>query len=254
MEEKVMRTCNRCGNIVDDKEPFCSRCGGANFTDVQPMGAQEAQGGNTGNGGQLHNSVMQQVPQQYQNQQAPQQRGGNQQQRMMNQQQRVGNPQQQQQQQRQQQQFNNQMQNNQNQNMQRQQIGNRMPQNSQMGMQGNMQLNTGFDQQSGFESQGTYDYNDDITNEKKSFIQKFFLQEYKDGSSVKDWLLLQIFMMIPILNIITIFKALTSDDTPAYKKTYFKAFIVYFIIAAILSIMVTSMVACVGGGIASQLG
>ena len=219
-----MRTCNRCGNIVDGTEEFCSRCGGVKFTET-PNQMQ--------NNGMLNNSTMQQMPQQ--NQMGMQ---------MMNQQNQMGMRNQQM---GQQMGMNNQMSNQMNNQMMGQQ--NQM-RNQQMGMQNqmmnqqtqmmNQQNQMGMNEYGGYNQQFNNDYNNQYDNSygapKKSFKEKLF-QVGNDGSSTKDWLFTQLFMLIPIYNIIFIIKILTGADVPDYKKTYMKSFLIYGCAAMAVSLI-----------------
>ena len=75
-------------------------------------------------------------------------------------------------------------------------------------------------------------------NQKKGKVKK----PSSDGSSITDWLITMICLLVPCLNIWYIFKTLSKNSqSPDYKKTYIKAFLIYFVTMSILSVIVTML-------------
>ena len=80
-------------------------------------------------------------------------------------------------------------------------------------------------------------------NKEENYIEQQY-EKYEDSniidnSSVKDWLLTLIFLIIPVYNIIFIIKSLKNTETPAYKRNYLKAFIIYFGVAFTISMIIS---------------
>lgn len=231
-----MKQCARCGQQLNDNEQFCTRCGGTNFR-VVPNQSQQVRPNN-----------IQQRPM----------NNGMQQQRPMN---------------------NNGMNNVQQRPMQNTQQGqqvkpqvNRPNQPNKNNMQNNTMQNTGASttqQNNQFTDTPVLKLRKMSKKEKQSkemelmyakkaanehgeyFDDEMFKQQhgwYEDGStsnvtsgdmSVGDWIKTLLIMLIPIVNIIVAVLGIRNSSNPDYKKNYYKAFLIYYVVAFILSALVT---------------
>lgn len=231
-----MKQCARCGQQLNDNEQFCTRCGGTNFR-VVPNQSQQVRPNN-----------IQQRPM----------NNGMQQQRPMN---------------------NNGMNNVQQRPMQNTQQGqqvrpqvNRPNQPNKNNMQNNTMQNTGASttqQNNQFTDTPVLKLRKMSKKEKQSkemelmyakkaanehgeyFDDEMFKQQhgwYEDGStsnvtsgdmSVGDWIKTLLIMLIPIVNIIVAVLGIRNSSNPDYKKNYYKAFLIYYIVAIVLSALVT---------------
>lgn len=231
-----MKQCARCGQQLNDNEQFCTRCGGTNFR-VVPNQSQQVRPNN-----------IQQRPM----------NNGIQQQRPMN---------------------NNGMNNVQQRPMQNTQQGqqvrpqvNRPNQPNKNNMQNNTMQNTGestTQQNNQFTDTPVLKLRKMSKKEKQSkemelmyakkaanehgeyFDDEIFKQQhgwYEDGStsnvtsgdmSVGDWIKTLLIMLIPIVNIIVAVLGIRNSSNPDYKKNYYKAFLIYYVVAFILSALVT---------------
>lgn len=198
-----MLQCNRCRMQLPDGTQTCSRCGGTVLTPIQPQPQQRARPqGHTVNGNRP-NGNRQQVGQRPQRPQRPQSQMTNGHSNQLN---------------------------------QNQQIGEEFLEggfddfNSGAGQQFNQPIN----QQN---QQGIQPGNKNNTNKKPKI-----LQTSRDGSSVIDWLIMMVCLLIPCLNIWYIFKTLSKNSiAPDYKKNYIKAFLIYFVVMSILSFIITAV-------------
>ena len=71
-----------------------------------------------------------------------------------------------------------------------------------------------------------------------------------DGSSISDWLLTFLFLIIPIWNIIFMILKLKKPDTPEFKKNFIKALLIYSVAMCALS---TAIALTLGDKIVSML-
>lgn len=78
----------------------------------------------------------------------------------------------------------------------------------------------------------------DMVNQQKPIKQRKQKMPSQDGSSVLDWILVLIQLIIPLWNIIYIIKTITGKTVPDYKKNYMKAFLIYFVVMAAISSVV----------------
>ena len=229
-----MKQCARCGQQLNDNEQFCTRCGGTNFR----VAANQSQ--------QVRPNNMQQRPMNNGMQQRPMNNGIN------NVQQRP-------------------MQNTQQGQQVRPQV-NRPNQPNRNNMQNINMQNTGISS-----TQQNNQYNDtpvlklrkmsrkekqskemELMYAKKAanergeyFDDEMFKQQhgwYEDGSapsvasgdmSVGDWIKTLLIMLVPIVNIIVAVLGIRNSSNPDYKKNYYKAFLIYYIVAFVLSALVT---------------
>lgn len=229
-----MKQCARCGQQLNDNEQFCTRCGGTNFR----VAANQSQ--------QVRPNNMQQRPMNNGMQQRPMNNGIN------NVQQRP-------------------MQNTQQGQQVRPQV-NRPNQPNRNNMQNINMQNTGISN-----TQQNNQYNDtpvlklrkmsrkekqskemELMYAKKAasergeyFDDEMFKQQhgwYEDGStpsvasenmSVGDWIKTLLIMLVPIVNIIVAVLGIKNNSNPDYKKNYYKAFLIYYIVAFVLSALVT---------------
>ena len=86
-------------------------------------------------------------------------------------------------------------------------------------------------------------------------------QQYQDPSAwphmkLKDWLLTQLVLLVPILNIVLIFKWAFGKDVNPSKKTYFQASLIWTAIAIVLMILMMifafSLIASLVNGFATS--
>ena len=234
-----MRVCARCKQIINDGETFCSRCGSTQFIDqsqVQQRTQQNMQG-----------------PRPMNNQQRPmvnnQQRPRNGQQ-MMNQQQFINNGQQNMHGQRpmnnQQRPMNNQQRPQQNMNGQIN-INNQQMMNNQYNQQGmNMGNQTNFnaDFTDNFSNTNIQNQNN-MNNGKKQKQPKVPKQQIPDDGvtvSVKEWIITQLILCIPLFNIVYILMQIKKPNIKSSKKNYLIAFAIYFIAAVIISVALTAVI------------
>lgn len=235
-----MKQCARCGQQLNDNEQFCTRCGGTNFRTA------------TNQSQQVRPNNMQQRPMNNgMQQQRPMNNNG-----MSNAQQRP-------------------MQNTQQGQQVRPQVNrpnqpnrNNMQNNN---MQNNMQ-NTGVSptqQNNQFTDTPVLKLRKMSKKEKQSkemelmyakkaanergeyFDDEMFKQQhgwYEDGSapsvasgdmSVGDWIKTLLIMLVPIVNIIVAVLGIRNSSNPDYKKNYYKAFLIYYVVAFVLSALVT---------------
>lgn len=246
-----MKICTRCGNVLPDEEEFCSRCGGRNFKAQVQQNSQGQQ--------------MQRPQGQGQPMQRPQQQQGQQMQRPQGQGQPMQRPQQQvvrpqgQQMPRPQQQ----MQRPQGQPVQRPQQQMQRPQQQVQPVQNqNMAGNFGEQQ---FNSEM---FPDTPVETKKGLFKKSNKQPkqpkqqpqmqqqqqvnnngfeptmepiIEDGSNVGDWIKTLLIFIIPVYGLIKYFTGMKDMSQPAYKRNFYKAFLIYFVACIVVS-LVLSMV------------
>lgn len=62
-----------------------------------------------------------------------------------------------------------------------------------------------------------------------------------DEATIKSWLLTLFILMIPIANLVWLFKTAFSKTVANYKKTFAVAYLIYFAIALVLSISLTAV-------------
>lgn len=226
-----MLQCNRCRMQLPDGTQTCSRCGGTVLTPIQVQPQQSSQGqGQMNNGGQQRARPQGRRPQgQAVNNRRP-----------------VGNNQQagQRPQRPQRPMFNGQDQPV----TTNQQFNQNQPVNDDFFGEGFEDFNNDFDQQlnqqANQQNQQVGQQNNQMSQQNKNNTNKKFKiqQPSKDGSSIVDWLIMMVFLLIPILNIWCIFKTLSKNSTaPDYKKNYIKAFLIYFIVMSVLSFIITSV-------------
>lgn len=271
-----MKICTRCKNMVQDNEEFCGRCGGRNFTiqgqgQNQPMQGQRPQQGQPmrpqqgqqmqrpQQGQQMRPQQPQQRPMQGQGQQRPMQ--GQQQGQFMRPQQGQQRPMQNQQMQRPQQQMPNQnmsFDNGYEQGQMQQDFGqgfdnnafpdqpapkkglfgkkNKQPKASKQPVQNNTN--------NGFEAEFS-------TNNFGPTIQPVI----EDGSSVADWLKTMLILLIPVYGLIKYFMGMKDMTLPAYKRNYYKAFLIYFVACIVISIVLSIVFGAIAGmAMSSMLG
>lgn len=77
-----------------------------------------------------------------------------------------------------------------------------------------------------------------MINQQKPIRQPKQKMSSQDGSSVLDWILVLIQLIIPLWNILFIIKTITGKTVPDYKKNYMKAFLIYFVVMAVISSVV----------------
>lgn len=235
-----MKQCARCGQQLNDNEQFCTRCGGTNFRTA------------TNQSQQVRPNNMQQRPM----------NNGMQQQRPMNnngmnntQQRPMQNTQQNQQVQPQ---VNRPNQPNRN-NMQNNNMQNNMQNTGVSPTQQNNQFTDTpvlkLRKMSKKEKQSKemeLMYAKKAANERgEYFDDEMFKQQhgwYEDGSapsvasgdmSVGDWIKTLLIMLVPIVNIIVAVLGIRNSSNPDYKKNYYKAFLIYYVVAFVLSALVT---------------
>lgn len=245
-----MKQCARCGQQLNDNEQFCTRCGGTNFRVIGTQGSQ---------GQQVRNNMTQQRPNGAPNNNGMQQRPVQNNQR--NQYQQQGNFQGQQRQQvnrpNNQQvrpqinrpgQANNNMQQPGAYNMQQNEMNNQ-PVNSMENMPMKLRKMSRKEKQS---KEMELMYAKKAANERGEYFddEEFKRQHgwYEDRSAtvaattdmtVGDWIKTLLLMLIPLVNIVVAVLGIKNVSTPEYKKNYYKAFMIYYIIAFILSALVT---------------
>lgn len=242
-----MKICARCGQNVNDAEQFCSRCGGTQFKvskatqQNRPVRPQMHQAQQQINQGQQQMNMNQQQVNMNQQQNGMWQQPMNQNTQQMNMnQQRPVRPQ-----------LNKSM-NNMGMNNQAQ-FNNQQMQQTQMNQQ---QMNMNQQMYNGQQMQGQQNNQfQELPPKKKLFMSKGERQAAKlnkqnnpnqqmtqinsDGSSVKDWILTLIFLIIPIYNIVYIIKVTKSPTEVMYKKNYIKAFLIYFAASCVISLIIT---------------
>lgn len=255
-----MKQCIRCKNIVNDNEQFCPKCGGMQFNfgqntpqqprPVQPRPAQPRQSNQFNNQAPINQDYNQQQQyqqntynnqQQYQQQQYQQQQYTNQQYQQNT--------------------YNNQYNNNTNNNFvqsnnsqynnsqnQYQQnskkaskkISKKEQQNREMQMMLAMKAakekgepfnKEQFYMEHGWELPGESTKSNQYINNANSNISS-------DGS-VKDWLITLILLIVPILNIFIAVSNMNNIKNSEYKKNFYKAYLIYYIAALILSIAIS---------------
>ena len=69
-------------------------------------------------------------------------------------------------------------------------------------------------------------------------VQKQKAQPSPDGSSVLNWLVTFILLIIPLVNVGYMIKVIVDKTAPAYKKNYMKAFLIYAVVMCIISTVV----------------
>lgn len=244
-----MLQCNRCRMQLPDGTERCTRCGGTVLTPIQsPPQHQQNQQAVARNGNQ---------PRQVQGYQAPRPNPGQRPQRPNMQQRQHG-------QQGAQRPVNNgQNMQNTRQNVQGQQTQLNMHRQTMYQQQpinnNDTYFGDGFDTnfEDGFD-ENTNMFNSDVgqqvqqnqqlqqnqhgqKNQKQNPKVSKIKQQSKDGSSMVDWIITMVLLLIPIVNIIYIVKVLSKKSTePDYKKNYIKAFLIYFIVMSVLSFIVTA--------------
>ena len=57
--------------------------------------------------------------------------------------------------------------------------------------------------------------------------------------TIKEWIITFILTIIPVFNIIYIIKNIKDTNNPIYKRNYFKAYGLYFIVASIISTIIS---------------
>lgn len=230
-----MKQCARCGQQLNDNEQFCTRCGGTNFR----AAANQPQ--------QVRPNNMQQRPMNNGMQQRPMNNGMHN--GMNNVQQRP-------------------MQNTQQNQQVRPQVNRpNQPNRNNINMQNTGVSNT--QQNSQFTDTPVLKLRKMSRKEKQSkemelmyakkaasergeyFDDEMFKQQhgwYEDGStssvasenmSVGDWIKTLLIMLVPIVNIIVAVLGIRNSSNPDYKKNYYKAFLIYYIVAFVLSALVT---------------
>lgn len=214
-----MKICSKCKQVLQDDEQFCNRCGGVNF--MQPNNNQRPQGQQMQGQRQMQQGQRPQMQGQRPTQQMGQRPNQN-----INMQ-RTQGQQMQGQRQMQQRPQGNPMQNMNNQQIQSQQMYNANMEN--------------FVEEDIF-SENIDEGNITQNNGKKTKIPKENIAS-ADGSSVKDWILTLVFMIIPVWNILYIVKTLKSPETPDFKRNYLKAFLIYFAVAFGISLIFSMMFA-----------
>lgn len=226
-----MKQCARCGQQLNDNEQFCTRCGGTNFR----AAANQPQ--------QVRPNNMQQRPMNNGMQQRPMNNGMNniQQRPMQNTQQgqqvrpQVNRPNQP---------------NRNNINVQNTGVSNTQ-QNSQFTDTPVLKLRK-MSRKEKQSKEMELMYAKKAANERgEYFDDEMFKRQhgwYEDGSapsvasgdmSVGDWIKTLLIMLVPIVNIIVAVLGIRNSSNPDYKKNYYKAFLIYYIAAFVLSALVT---------------
>lgn len=246
-----MKICTRCGNVLPDEEEFCSRCGGRNFKAQVQQNSQGQQ--------------MQRPQGQGQPMQRPQQQQGQQMQRpqgqpMQRPQQQVVRPQGQQmprpQQQMQRPQGQGQPVQRPQQQMQRPQQQVQTVQNQNMaGNFGEQQFNSEMFPDTPVETKkGLFKKSNKQPKQHKQQPQMQQQQQVnnngfeptmepiiEDGSNVGDWIKTLLIFIIPVYGLIKYFTGMKDMSQPAYKRNFYKAFLIYFVACIVVS-LVLSMV------------
>ena len=231
-----MKICVRCGNKLKDDETFCNRCGGTNFKAPQPKPKQNI---NT-----QQNLNMQQNMQQNMN-------------------------------------YNMGMQQNMNYNMGMQQNMNYNPNmgmnyNPNMGMQYGMnqqQYNGSkplfkshkqkkaemqaeiemmkqmqMQQQNQMNGGGVQPNQNTKPGQKQSvasLLQNNQFSDVQPDMNVKEWVQTLIILVIPIANIVYILKGMNNPMYPPYRQNFLKAFGIYYVVAFILSLILSAIITTV---------
>lgn len=243
-----MKICTRCGQVAQDNEAFCNRCGGTKFTQ---QAAQKPQ------------QPRRPQPQQQQMQRAPQQN----QQQMTNtarpQRPNMPNMQNQPGQQGMQNQNMNNMQNQQvaqNQNMNSMEQGavntkkpgifqsrkdKKAQMEQEMAMMKQMQQARNQGQQIPNQQVQNNNYAQPNINMGYQQNQSNFI-ELDMEMSVKDWVITLLMLVVPIWNIVYIVKNMNNPSIPLYKQNFLKAYALYFIGAFVVSIVLTLILYAVG--------
>lgn len=241
-----MKQCARCGQQLNDNEQFCTRCGGTNFRMMNNQGnsGQQARNNmtqqrpNNGFNGNMQQRPMQNNPRN----QAPQGNFQGQQRQQVNrpntqqarpQINRPGQP-------------NNSMQQTGMYNTQQTEMNNQ-PANS-MSVPLKLRKMSRKEKQS---KEMEWMYAKKAANERGEYFddEEFKRQHgwYEDGSTpdvvttdmtVGDWIKTLLLMLIPLVNIVVAVLGIKSNSNPEYKKNYYKAFMIYYIIAFVLSALV----------------
>lgn len=237
-----MLQCNRCRAQFPDGTQTCTRCGGTVLKPVQP--AQPVQHGQMQGQMQGHGQVRPQRPQRPQG--VRPQRPQMNQQNMQNG--AVQRPQ-----------------------MNRPQRPNGQSMNQNQWAQGNMQQGQGFmHDDSDFFGEGFEEFNDfnnqpnaqSMQNRQPNMqmmpvqhvqqgqqvidsqtdVKSVAKHQSSDGSSITDWLIMLVCMLIPLVNVWYMFTTLSKKSTaPDYKKNYIKAYLIYFVVMSVLSIVITAL-------------
>lgn len=226
-----MKQCARCGQQLNDNEQFCSRCGGTNFKVMNTQG-QPARPMNQQQRpvqGQMQNGMQQRPIQNQPGQQArPQVNRPNQPNRPMQNQIPNGNMQQQ---------VNNEF------------TGNQVQQNNQF-MDTPLKLRKMSKKEKQSKEMELMYAMKAASERGEYFDEEMFKQQhgwYDDGSmsseasadmTMVDWLKTLLIMLVPIVNIIVAFLGMRNTSNPVYKRNYYKAFMIYYIVAFVLSILV----------------
>lgn len=240
-----MLQCNRCRMMLPDDAQSCTRCGGTVLIPAQAQSQQQANNVNTGSGQQganNQNNQRRQRPQASRPQSSrPSMNQGTQSQKVTRHNQQNGNIGQQGQA-RQAPNQNRTMPNRQNANGQR-------PQSRQ-----NIQYQDDFigDEFYGSSDVDQFDTETQMQNQQGMQMQnqnppsqannKKNKVPSKDGSSLVDWLITMVCLLIPVINIWYIVKSLSKNsNTPDYKKNYIKAFLIYFVVMSVISFAITAL-------------
>lgn len=226
-----MKQCARCGQQLNDSEQFCSRCGGTNFK-VMNMQGQPARPMNQQQRpvqGQIQNGMQQRPIQNQPGQQArPQVNRPNQPNRPMQNQIPNGSMQQQ---------VNNEF------------TGNQVQQNNQF-VDAPLKLRKMSKKEKQSKEMELMYAMKAASERGEYFDEEMFKQQhgwYDDGSmsseasadmTMVDWLKTLLIMLVPIVNIIVAFLGMRNTSNPVYKRNYYKAFMIYYIVAFVLSALV----------------
>lgn len=73
-----------------------------------------------------------------------------------------------------------------------------------------------------------------INNQEQQFID-----DIQPTTSVKEWIITMLMLLIPIWNIFYILKNIKNVNIPDYKRNYLKAFAIYYIAVMVISVAIT---------------
>lgn len=219
-----MKICARCGKELQDNEQFCTLCGGNKFrAKVQPQLNTQAQ------------PVRQPQPRQMQPQvNMPQQQMGMPQQQMgmQNQQQAM----QQQAMPQQGKKFKSRAEKKAQMQQEIAMMKQMQQQNMANGIQGQQpqqQARPVKQRQVPMQNQGQQPYDE-------------FSDDDMYDITVKDWVIVLLFLLIPVYNIIYVVKGIKDYNMPEYKRNFLKAYGIYFLSAFVISIIIALIMTLLG--------
>lgn len=236
-----MKQCTRCGLPLNDIEQYCSRCGGTSFRQVQPQGQQQSQLNNHMQGQQRPVMNQGQIQGQFNRQQRPMQGQPIQQNRTQsNRPAQPNRPIQGQVPVQNQQQYNNQNaegMSNQHVNqftdatvMKLKKMSKKEKQSKELELMYAMKAAT---------ERGEYFDEEQFKQQHGWYVTDKVDKQNSGDMTVIDWIKTLLIMLIPVVNIIVAILGIKNTSNPDYKKNYFKAFLIYYVVSITISILIT---------------